>query len=202
MDNDPNKPAQTAPAAEPPRAPQTPAPVVNPSGIPLDLYERERAERSRLEAEFKKLAAEREEAKGLLAQLTEKVSLSEKERAKLAEERRADRIRYEARMAAVEHGAIDPDDVVSLIGGRLTIGEDGKVVAADETKAEVGAFVRGFLEKKSHLARPRTAQGSGAPPFPAVAPSAPGTRHDLRTSDGATAALRDLLTANTQPAKP
>lgn len=205
----------TAPAAAPTRQVQLPYAQPQhaaPAGVPLDAYNAERSSHEQtaarlrqLESELRKRDALAEESKATLAKFTEQVGGLTNESKRLAEENRALKISSAVRVAAIEAGAVDPEDVVALTLGRFTLDESGNVIAADETKSPVKAALKAWLEKKPHLARPRVAVGSGASPFPAAAPSvtAPQT-FDLRTSEGATAALHaalfaGLTTPNSKP---
>lgn len=206
MSDEATKPA-AAPAAAPGamselRQPALPQINVTPA-VPTEFLaqlERAKLESAQRDAEAKKLAAVLEEQKALIAQLNEKAALSDKQRAELEGARRAEKIRYEARQAAMAHGAVDPDDVVALIAGALAVTDAGAVVTAGDNPQAVDAFVKAYLEKKPHLARARTAAGSGASPFPAPAGAAaaataaqPARAYDLTTREGATASLRDAI---------
>jgi hypothetical protein len=189
----------TAPARPHVAAPaQTAAPAAMPAAFLAEL-DRERAEAAALRAELAKRTKAEDETKGLLAQLQEKVALTEREREALAVARERDRIRYEARMAASEHGAVDPDDVVKLISDELRVVE-GKVVGADN--APVGDFVKGLLAKKPHLARARVAGGSGASPFPPAGGAGAPAPPDLGTAEGMTAYARRLTHGSAPTAPP
>jgi hypothetical protein len=192
-------PARPAPThAAPASHAATPAAPAVPSQFLAEL-DRARAEREAARAELAKRDAAEAETKALLAQLQEKVALTEREREALAAARTADRIRYEARMAAAEHGAVDPDDVVDLVTRGLKVDAD-RVVAADGTP--VADFVKGYLAKKPHLARARVAGGSGASPFPPAGGAGAPAPPDLGTAEGMTAYARRLTHGSAPTAPP
>ncbi len=193
--SDPTIPLAPAPA------PPSSYTASTPSGVPVDAYNRERDRAAQAEAaltatqaELKKYAALNEETKASVTRLSEAHNVTEASRKKLEDDHRALRISTAVRVAAMEHGAVDPEDVVSLLASRFTLNDAGNAVTADDTKEPVAAAVKSFLERKPHLARARVAQGSGASPFPQPAPiAAAPVQHDMRTREGATASLRDMI---------
>lgn len=162
----------------------------------LQQLERLKLEAASAQAELKKRDASAEETKVALAALTAQLATSDAQKAELAASRKAEKIRYEARQAAMQHGAIDPDDVVALVSAGLTVTEAGDVVTAGDAPVKAGDFIKSFLEKKPHLAGRKVAQGSGASPFPTGAPNIdPPVQFDMQTREGATAALRAAILA-------
>jgi hypothetical protein len=180
------------PAAAPPApvyAPPAPAPAPS---IPASFVAERDAQAKRL-AELEAKLAERtkgdDDVKATLAALNEKLQLTEREKKQLAEQRRDERIIAELKVAALRHGAVDEEDLVALVRNHLTVGEDGRVVAASDPKIDADTFVKSFLERKPHLARPRVAQGSGASPVsPAGVAGTPAL--DLTTEAGRTEFVR------------
>lgn len=188
----------SAPAAPPAAAPKqpslfqtaAPAPAPAPS-IPVQVIDEIAAARKAVaerEAELAKRDALLEEMKANLAKMTEQVGLTEREKAKIADERKAEAIRAAVRMAAIEHQAIDPDDVVDLLARKFDRAEDGRVVA-DDGKTDPSAYVKDWLAKKPAYAKPRVAQGAGASPFPVPAPGQPAPV-DMSTPAGLTRLVR------------
>ncbi len=104
-------------------------------------------------------------------------------------------IRGEVKAAAIAAGAADADDVVLLAGSRFSLDEKtGKVVSDDTTNADPLAFMTAYLVAKPHLAKPRVGTGSGAAPTPGIVPAPkPLGNHDMKSSDGATAALNESI---------
>jgi len=182
--------APAAPAAQP----ALPTISVTPS-VPTEYLEKlAKAEQqaAAFAAELKKRDAADAEIKQQLAALTEKTQTTEAEKKQLAADRRAEKLRYELRQAAMLE-AIDPDDVVALTLGAFTVNEQGQVVSTEATPRDPAAYLKDFLAKKPHLAKPKVAPGTGASPFPAAAPQAPGARaFDLTTAEGLTAYARHL----------
>jgi hypothetical protein len=191
---------QAAPAAQPrqqyvqqplPNMPQAPA------SLPKDLFDemvKLRQEIAARDAELAKRDKLAEETKASVAKLTEQVALTESQKKELEATRRAESIRTALKLAAMEHQAIDPDEVIALTASQFTVADDGSVVTAGSNPQPASAFVKSFLEKKPHLAKPRVATGSGASPYPAAAPNAePTPVFDIRTPEGATAMLRHNL---------
>lgn len=177
-------------------APLTPAHQMYQQGSPAPQGQDEtsilRAEVARLTAEraqFEKLQGETKET---LSKLTEQVSLSDRQRTELEATRKADKIRYEAKLAA-QGLAADADDVVALIMDRLTVDEAGNVVSKGDDKLPVGKVVKEFLDKKPHLAKNATARGTGASPFPSQTGPVQGAAFDLTTVQG----LNDYARART-----
>jgi hypothetical protein len=174
--------------------PQYPADLVQ----KLAQYEAMKNERDKMAAERESLLKAQEELKAAAASVNEKFTQTEAQAKQLAEKNRAITIQSAVRLAAMEAGAIDPDDVTTLLSGRFTLDESGAVITADDTKAKALDAVKSFLEKKPHLAGRKVANGSGASPFPAQsAPSAP--KLDLNSREGATAYV-DSIIARATPA--
>jgi hypothetical protein len=197
--------AKTTPAAQEPRRmsdeqSQNPAQqslLAAPASIPADLvqklaqFEALKNERDKMASERAELLKAQEELKAAAASVNEKFTQTEAQAKQLAEKNRAITIQSAVRLAAMEAGAIDPDDVTTLLSGKFTVDESGTVITADDTKAKAIDAVKSFLEKKPHLLGRKVASGSGASPFPAQ--SAPtGQKPDLTTAAGMTAFARAL----------
>jgi hypothetical protein len=167
--------------------PQYPADLVQ----KLAQYEALKSERDKMAAERESLLKAQEELKAAAASVNEKFTQTEAQAKQLTEKNRSITIQSAVRLAAMEAGAIDPDDVTALIASKFTLDDAGAVITADDTKASAKDAVKSFLEKKPHLAGRKVAGGSGASPFPAQ--SAPSTqKFDLSTREGATAFARSL----------
>lgn len=196
-------PAQP-PAAAPPAQPSLPLAQPAARGerevIPPALMaeiQRLQQERDAFRAEVEKRAKADEETKATVAKLNEQVALTERQKAEIEAQRKADRIREAVRVAAIKHDAVSEAQVLKLLDGELALDEQGAVVSKADPKLGAEDFVRKFLADNSHLRRSRAASGSGASPFPAQsAPQA--LRIDLSTNEGLTAYARSL----TQPRQP
>ncbi len=209
MPTDETNPTPESATAAPARSHVAMPPNPMPAQVPLETFtrerdelQRERAERAKLDAEIKAMRALMEEQKATAAKLTEQFGVSEAEKKRIAEERRADKIRYEARMAAVEHGAVDPDELVSLLASSLTLDDAGNVITSDATKASVKDHVKAYLEKKPHHAKARASTGSGSSPFTAQTPSVEAQKNYSNDGQGLTDALRDRLRSRLSVVQP
>jgi hypothetical protein len=172
----------------------TPSAMPSQSTVPAEIL----AELSALRAEKDARAKTDEETKASLAKLQDALALTAKEKAELTEAHRRTKIDTAVRLAAMEAGAIDPDDVTTLLAGRFTFDEKGGVILADETKAKAIDAVKSFLEKKPHLAGRKVAGGSGASPFPAQSAPTSMQKFDISSNEGLTQLSRSL----THPRKP
>jgi hypothetical protein len=196
--------ASPTPRAQEPRSMSDetkPAPPSIPTEIVQQLAQLEalRAENAKFKAAEEARLKTDEETKTALAKLQEQIQLTERDKAKLAEENRSTKIANAVRLAAMAAGAVDPDDVTMLLSGKFTLDESGNVIAADETKAKATDAVKAFLEKKPHLAGRKVAGGSGASPFPAQsAPNAPS--YDMSNPADVNRAFHDRLRAVASPA--
>jgi hypothetical protein len=196
MPDDPNgSPSNNGAAAS---QPQYPADLVQ----KLAQYEAIKNERDKMATEREALLKAQEELKAAASAVNEKFTQTEAQAKALTEKNRTLTINGAVRLAAMEAGAIDPDDVTTLLAGRFTLDDAGAVIAADDTKAKAVDAVKSFLEKKPHLLGRKVAGGSGASPFPAQ--SAPAAqKFDLYTADGATRFVDSLIArATPQPRKP
>ncbi len=142
-----------------------------------------------------KLAAERDEVAKQIAALNETHSLTTKQLADAAEAKRQLLISHAVRDAARVHGAVDPDEVTTLLAGQFTLDDKGNVIATGETKAPAADVVKAWLEKRPHHVNARVARGTGASPYPAQAP-ATGQAYDLTTAEGLTAWARERTRAS------
>jgi hypothetical protein len=200
-----------APAPTPVAAPSAPAthaaqPAASPSTREivapalLSELERARSEAAAFRAELAKRDKADEETKATLAQLNEKVQLTEKQKTDHEAQRRKDRVREAVRVAAVKHDAVSEAQLLKLLDGDLTVDEKGEPVSAADPKVGAEEYVKKFLQDNPHLRKSRASAGSGASPFPAQsAPQAP--RVDLSTNEGLTAYARGL-THRQPPATP
>lgn len=178
-----------------------------PASIPVEIvqqlaqFEAMKAENAKMVAEREAFVKAQEELKTAATKVQEQFTQTEAQVKALAEANRSMKITNAVRLAAMEAGAIDPDDVTTLLSGRFTIAEDGlTVITADDTKAKAVDAVKSFLEKKPHLAGRKVAGGSGASPFPAQ--TAPTSKpFDFSTREGATAYVDSLLAAGNPPKK-
>lgn len=137
-----------------------------------------------------------------VAAANDRAAKAQREAEAAAEERRLARIRDGIVRAAKAAGAIDEEDVADLVMTRakFALGDDGRVTLADKPDVDAAAHVASFLESRHHLARARTAAGSGAstaPQAPAAAPPPP--QYDPKTSQGLTQHLRDRLLSRATP---
>lgn len=120
---------------------------------------------------------------------------------KTAEERDAASVRAAVVRAANARFAVDPDDVADLLARRVAL-RDGRIVAVDDPEKDVDAIVTAFLETKPHYVRSQASPGTGAPPVAGRPPPPPApANHDLKTREGATAAMHEglLATINKRP---
>jgi IS5 family transposase len=150
-----------------------------------------------LSVQIANLQRELAEARAALGE-REKESTSWRTKAEQAEARyTTEKLRSSLHSAAAKANAIDPDDVVELVinrgaridGDRVVFGQGAEAKPADE-------YIAAMLASKPHMVRAAAvAQGSGAPATQAVsAPAAaPQVKHDLKTREGATAAVGGAL---------
>lgn len=107
----------------------------------------------------------------------------------------SEKIRSALSAAASKANAVDPDEIVELVINRGARIDGDRVVFGQGADAkDADAFVTSYVESKPHLRKSApVAQGSGAPPTAATgAPPAP-VKHDLKTKEGATAAVGGAL---------
>jgi hypothetical protein len=183
--------AATASHAAPPPAAAPPLPAGVPVAALLDDAAAARRELAEMRAEIKRRDAATEEQKATFAKLQEQIALGERDKAALAAGRKADAIRAAALLAATKAGAVSEAQVVKLVLDELDADDAGNVVAKADPKVSAEAHVAAFLKANPHLARPTTARGAGASPFPAAAPQAGGAP-DLGTARGMTDFARSL----------
>jgi hypothetical protein len=204
--SDPTNPGPTTTADAAPltaanvAAPRAPA---SSAAIPrewLDELDRARHQAAKFEGELKKREAGEAETKALVAQLNEKVALTEKAKAEIAAQRERDQIATAVRDAVRDADAIEVDDAVALLAPAFKL-LDGKVVAAADGAAVADA-VKAWFGKRPHMVKPRVAAGSGAPPFPGSAPVVNAVTYDLRTAEGMTGFARSLTYARGQTPAP
>lgn len=142
------------------------------------------------------LERELAEARAKLGE-TEKSEANWRTRAEQSDARyTSEKIRSALASAAAKAQAVDTDDIVDLVinrgaridGDRVVFGHGADVKDAD-------AFISAFVESKPHLKRSApVAQGSGSPTTSATsAPVQPPEKHDLKTKEGATAAVGGAL---------
>jgi hypothetical protein len=111
------------------------------------------------------------------------------EQARVAAEREL--IRSRLTTSAARLGAVKSEELADLLASRCRI-EGDRVVSLDDPAVDHEAVVKTYLEANPHHQRATVAQGSGASPYPGTAPSPPPKKqYDLRTSEGANAALHD-----------
>lgn len=173
-----------------PVAPSIPVEIVQ----QLAQYEALKAESAKVIADRDALAKSVEEMKTSVASFQEKFGSMEAHAKKLADENRGAKISTAIRLAAMEMGAIDADDVTELLARKFTLDETGAVILADDTKAKCVDAVKSFLEKKPHMLGRKVASGSGASPYPAQSAPANGKKPDLTTNEGLTEYTRTLGT--------
>jgi hypothetical protein len=96
---------------------------------------------------------------------------------------------------------VSEHQVAKLILDDVDIDEAGAFVKRGDPKTKAEDFVAAYMKDNAHLAKPKTAKGSGASPFPAAAPSAPTDPIDLSTAEGMTRYVRLLTHGNRPPTR-
>lgn len=175
-------PAQAKPAIQAPVAPPVDAALIAQQQAKMADLERARAmEQVQYQERIAKLEAD--------------------QRARDAELQRS-KVREAVRSAARKAGAIDEDDAADLFLARVQPKLDkDRIVFADKPDATVDSYVAEVLAAKPHLLKPKTPQGGGASPFPAV-PSTQSGAPDLETDVGRTTFARSLtLSKSASPAQ-
>lgn len=130
-------------------------------------------------------------------------ALAEAEAAKKAQAQAVDeanRVRVESAItgAAAKARALNPGHVAALLGGKVKVGEGGKL-SVDGSDKDLDAYVTEWLsgEGKHFLPAAVPGGGSGAPASPASPPQV--KTYDLKTAEGMTAYARDREAAAHRP---